>query len=121
MSYLVIRTIKGKQYRYRQTSYRVGKKVKTKGIYLGAVDAGSSGLRPVRQWINTEKFEEQALQQRTRDIEAHKALVEGFEKQSGLKIGKSNPEPIDKPAPAIDLTAPAATPAPETGGEDSST
>lgn len=33
----MIKTINGKQYAYEQTSYRVGKKVKTKSKYLGPV------------------------------------------------------------------------------------
>jgi hypothetical protein len=37
MSYIRIKTIKGKQYAYRQTSVRKGKKVKTISEYLGAL------------------------------------------------------------------------------------
>jgi hypothetical protein len=37
MSYIRIKTIKGKQYAYRQTSVRKGKKVKTISEYLGAI------------------------------------------------------------------------------------
>lgn len=37
MSFLRIRTIKGKQYLYRQTSVRKGKKVRTISEYLGAL------------------------------------------------------------------------------------
>lgn len=37
MSYIVTKTIKGRQYRYEQTSYREGGKVKTKSVYLGPV------------------------------------------------------------------------------------
>ncbi len=37
MSYTVIKTIGGRQYKYLQTSYRFGGKVRTKSIYLGPV------------------------------------------------------------------------------------
>lgn len=38
MSYIEIKTIKGRKYRYERTSYRVGKKVKHKSKYLGPID-----------------------------------------------------------------------------------
>lgn len=41
MAYIVIKTIKGRQYRYQQRSYRQGGKVRTETIYLGPVDGGS--------------------------------------------------------------------------------
>jgi hypothetical protein len=40
MAYIVIKTIKGRQYRYQQRSYRQGGKVRTETIYLGPVDGG---------------------------------------------------------------------------------
>lgn len=43
MSYKVIKTIKGNQYLYLQTTFRAGGKVKTKSVYLGAVGGGSTG------------------------------------------------------------------------------
>ena len=36
--YVVIKTIKGRRYRYLQTSFREGKRVRTKSICLGLVD-----------------------------------------------------------------------------------
>jgi hypothetical protein len=41
--YPVVKTIKGKQYRYLQQTYRVGGRVYTRNRYLGRVDAGASG------------------------------------------------------------------------------
>jgi len=41
MAYIVIKTIKGRQYRYQQRSYRQGGKVRTETIYLGPVDGGA--------------------------------------------------------------------------------
>ena len=40
MSYTVIKTIKGRRYRYLQTSWREGKRVRTKSVYLGLADGG---------------------------------------------------------------------------------
>jgi hypothetical protein len=40
MAYIVIKTIKGRQYRYQQRTYRQGGKVRTETIYLGPVDGG---------------------------------------------------------------------------------
>ena len=40
MAYIVIKSIKGRQYRYQQRSYRQGGKVRTETIYLGPVDGG---------------------------------------------------------------------------------
>lgn len=37
MAYIVIKTIKGRQYRYQQRTYREGGKVRTESIYLGPV------------------------------------------------------------------------------------
>jgi hypothetical protein len=40
MAFIVIKTIKGRQYRYQQRTYREGGKVRTETIYLGPVDGG---------------------------------------------------------------------------------
>src|SRR3977135_3276445 len=37
MAYIVIKTIRGRQYRYEQRSWREGKRVRTKSRYLGPV------------------------------------------------------------------------------------
>jgi hypothetical protein len=39
MSYIVIKTVKGRRYRYLQTSWREGKRVRTKSVCLGPVGA----------------------------------------------------------------------------------
>ncbi|MCK5040633.1 MAG: hypothetical protein KAR87_06725, partial [Candidatus Aenigmarchaeota archaeon] len=38
MSYIEIKTINGKKYRYERTSYRIGKKVKHRSKYLCPVE-----------------------------------------------------------------------------------
>jgi hypothetical protein len=44
MSYVVVKTIKGRRYRYLQTSWREGKRVRTKSVCLGGIDG--AGGRP---------------------------------------------------------------------------
>jgi hypothetical protein len=44
MAYTVVKTIKGKKYLYRQSSKRVGKKVKTMSTYLGPVANTLAGI-----------------------------------------------------------------------------
>ena len=43
MTYRVIKRIKGRQYVYEQSSYRVGNKVKTKSRYIGPVAPHGAG------------------------------------------------------------------------------
>ena len=40
MAYIVIKTIKGRQYQYLQRTYRQGGKVRTETVYLGPVNGG---------------------------------------------------------------------------------
>jgi len=46
MSHIEIHTIKGREYRYEVTNYRVGKKVKHKWNYLGAVNPVNNRRNP---------------------------------------------------------------------------
>ena len=46
MSYIEIKTIKGRKYRYERTSYRVGKIVKHESKYLGPVDSVNKRKNP---------------------------------------------------------------------------
>ena len=46
MSYIEIKTIKGRKYRYERTSYRVGKLVKHESKYLGPVDSVNKRKNP---------------------------------------------------------------------------
>jgi len=46
MSYVVVKTVKGRRYRYFQTSWREGGRVRTKSICLGPLDgAGRTSVR----------------------------------------------------------------------------
>lgn len=55
MSYVVVKTIKGRQYRYLQTSWREGKKVRTKAVCLGPTN-GSSDRSQERAMAAAERF-----------------------------------------------------------------
>ena len=46
MSYIEIKTIKHRKYRYERTSYRIGKKVKHKSRYLGTVKSVNKRKNP---------------------------------------------------------------------------
>ena len=118
MTYIVIKTINGQQYRYAQTSYRVGKKVRTKSIYLGPLKR--HGLFGVdwKATLASPKYlaiDEDALLEQVRAEEAkYEAMKERFFKEVGLRVGPSNPVPVEKeaPRPRAPAPAPAATPAP---------
>jgi hypothetical protein len=91
MSYLVIKTIAGRRYRYLQTSYRVGKKVKTKSVYLGP----ASGAASIR--IHDPKFDvEKELQRQKAERAKEQQALALFTREVGLKVGPANPIPIEK-------------------------
>jgi hypothetical protein len=95
MSYIVTKTIKGRCYRYLQTSYRVGRKVRTRSIYLGAASFGSTTT-------HDPKFdEEKELQRQRNEAVAYQAMLERFTREVGLKVGPDQPIPVDKPTSEI--------------------
>jgi len=100
MSYIVTKTIKGRCYRYLQTSYRVGRKVRTRSIYLGAASFGSTS-------IHVPRFDENKELQRQKDEDAaYQVMLERFTREVGLKVGPDQPVPVDK-APGQISSAPA--------------
>lgn len=110
MSYVVIKTIGNRQYRYLQTSYRVGKKVKTKCVYLGPVTrAGSDGNGMAGPQHFPRFDEEKELQRQRNEKAAYEAMKERFTKEVGLVIGPDNPVPVEKHIPTISF-APSAAP-----------
>lgn len=95
MSYIVTKTINGRQYQYLQTSYRVGKKVRTRSKYLGPVAAAAScGHFP--------KFDEQKELERQRAEEAaYNTMVERFHREVGLTVTQGDPVLVEKPPTEI--------------------
>jgi len=105
MSYIVTKTIKGRCYRYLQTSYRVGRKVQTRSIYLGIASSESTT-------IHVPKLDEEKELQRQKDeAAAYQAMLERFTKEVGLRVGPDRPTPVEKTsretssAPASDKDA----------------
>jgi len=106
MAYMVVRTIKGRQYRYLQRSYRAGKKVKTVSEYLGPVGAILRAPRRFAKAVGelieanrtTEPMidEEAMLRDVTAKEAAHARMIERFEEETGLKMPARNPVPIEK-------------------------
>jgi len=90
MSYIVIKTINGRQYRYLQTSYRVGKRVRTKSVYLGPV--GGTPRREMWPSLDEPAMLAEAL---AKDAK-YAAMKDQFHKEVGLKVGPSNPVPVEK-------------------------
>jgi hypothetical protein len=97
MSYIVVKTIKGRKYRYLQTSYRQGKRVRTKSVYLGA--GGGLSFPNYGQPSDevmlaaTNRIADQAKAER----QAH---LDKLHQDFGLRVGPSDPVPVDKEAPA---------------------
>lgn len=104
--YIVIKTVRkhGReyQYRYEQTSYRVGKRVKTKSRYLGPV---GKAFRAIGGLIDANRtrgpvVDEEAMLKAEKEREAkHAAMLSRFHAQTGLRVGPDNPVPMT-PAPA---------------------
>lgn len=95
MSYIVTKTINGRQYQYLQTSYRVGKKVRTKSKYLGPIAAASS-------FEHVPRFDEQKELERQRAKEAaYNSMVERFHREVGLTVTQGDPVPVEKPPTEI--------------------
>lgn len=59
MAYRVIKTIKGRQYIYEQSTYREGGKVRTRSSYIGAVDPVYSSSS--RSAVNTTSLEKDEI------------------------------------------------------------
>lgn len=108
--YIVIKTVRKSgreyQYRYAQTSYRVGKRVKTKSRYLGPVGKALSAIGGLIDANRTRGpiFDEEAMLKAEKDREAkHTAMVERFCAETGLRVGADNPVPMSPasaPAPS---------------------
>ena len=108
---IVIKTIRGRQYRYAQRSYRVNGKVITESVYLGPVGGRvrrQGVLGHIGEFITTNFqrehiFDMEALGREQQEREQQKAakavagLAELHERY-GLTPGPHTPVPIEKPA-----------------------
>ena len=124
MSYIVIKTIRGRQYRYEQRSWREGKRVRTKSRYLGPV----AGERPTglieqissflaaqrlspedRAMASAERHAERVAQEQkemfgeTAQERAEREQQDHLDRlhdQYGLTLGPIDPTPAEPAAPA---------------------
>lgn len=101
--YTVIKTVKGRRYRYKQRTWREGNRVRTESIYLGALDRSAPRarkpkapgvLRQVADFINANRtppgtcvVDEQAMlrQQEARE-KAERVLLAEFEQTHGVRL-----------------------------------
>ena len=121
MGYEVIKTVKGRQYRYSQRSYRVpGRRTpKTESRYIGPVEAVTgipridwkATLRPSKaRGIPDEALQMKQIAEDFREEQEQQRAAKTYE-ALGVKAGSKNPTPTDKPAPTMHdhiIAAPAA-------------
>lgn len=103
MAFLRTRTIKGKKYRYREERWREGGKVRSKSVYLGSGEPRGSFLDNFKVRRYGMPDEEQGLKSYNelvaRDEAVKQAGLEKLHGAYGLKMGSSNPVPVEKPTP----------------------
>jgi hypothetical protein len=123
---IVIKTIRGRQYRYAQRSYRINGKVKTKSVYLGPVGGrvrrqgvlGQIGEFITANLQHEHVFDMEALGREQQEREQQKAakvtagLAELHERY-GLVLGPRIPVPIEKVPRGVAQRAPPPPAAPE--------
>lgn len=108
--YIVIKTVRKNgreyQYRYEQTSYRVGKRVRTKSRYLGPI---GKALSAIGGFIEANRargpiIDEDALLRSVQAAEAkHAAMIEKFHEVTGLRVGPDDPT-LGASQPAADVS-----------------
>ena len=137
MTYRVIKTIKGRRYIYEQCTWREGKRVRTKSLYVGPADGAPSGRRLMRKidtFIKANMTPRHAVIDEYRMLQQHNERVAREDQQREAKLSElhakfglriSDTKPIVTVSPASAQTAPAigATTAPQpdiaTGAKES--
>lgn len=132
MAYIVTKTIKGRDYRYLQRSYRDGGRVRTQSVYLGPANGEprrknllarigeviALNLQPPEVGEATlARFAAAPPQvHKDRDAKRNQVLAEMYVKY-GMRVDPGNPVPIDKPVPydpaylaSLSVAAPPAAP-----------
>lgn len=130
MSFIVIKTIKGRQYCYLQRSYREGGRVRTESLYLGPVSGGrrkgvlkslgklvaanraEPGLRLTERMV--EESQRLAAARAKAQGEADDAFYVRMHALYGMTKGAANPVPIEKTSSPF---GPAASGMVQTSGE----
>ena len=124
MSYIVVKTVKGRQYLYEQRTWREGKRVRTESRYLGPVGGGTRTpkkkglLRNIGAFIKAQgplmrsldRFDElaarQAAERELAEKQARDAQLARLHDLYGLKVAKGDPVPEEKAPTTVDLSAP---------------
>jgi hypothetical protein len=116
---LVIKTIRGRAYRYQQTSRRVNGKVVTKSVYLGPLHPkrrrGPGLLARVVGFINVnfkhehvfdmEKLGREELERQHEKAAKSAAALDDLHERYGLTLGPAVPVPVEKPVRDDAVTA----------------
>jgi hypothetical protein len=115
MSFIRTRIIKNRRYRYRETRWREGGRVRSRSEYLGPENGISTGggdgngggagfLR--RQFtgaggLDWDAIEKKMLEQIKVQDKAREEKLSELHEKFGLVIGPAAPVPIDKPATGV--------------------
>jgi hypothetical protein len=121
MSYIVIKTIKGRQYQYQQRTYREGGRVRTESIYIGPVGGGirrkgvdraiggfiRANMTPRRGLPDDETMLKQYNDKVARETAARDKALAGLHDRFGLKMSdQSTTQPSASPAEVSQEKAP---------------
>ena len=111
MAFVRIRTIKGRQYRYREERWREGGKVRSRSTCLGPVEGGEEMGFIRRQFgksygVDWDAIARQQLDRMKAEDERRATFLADLHQAFGLKLGPAMPVPEEKvaappsPAPA---------------------
>jgi hypothetical protein len=112
MSFIRIRTIKNKKYRYEEKRWREGGKVRSRSVCLGAVGSDE----PVGWFraqlgqahgLDWDAIEKQMLERQQAADAKQAAFTARVYTEFGMKVGSGNPVEVSKPETVVDLDAPA--------------
>lgn len=93
--YVVIKTIKGRRYRYLQTSFREGKRVRTRSICLGPVDGiVASGPREVG--VISDGFDAEQRSREDRMMASAERAAERIDKYQRETFGETAAERTER-------------------------
>ena len=125
MTYIVVKTVKGRQYLYEQRTWREGKRVRTESRYLGPLGGSTRApkkkkglLRNIGAFIKAQgplmrsldRFDElaarQAAERELAEKQARVAQLARLHDLYGLKLGKGDPVPEEKTPTIVGLSAP---------------
>lgn len=113
--YTITKTIKGKQYRYLQRSYREGGKVRTQSIYLGPIGAVRRVAKRAADFVRAQQLDahERADLAAQRAAEKNERQQrEQFGETAAERTARERQETLDRLHDAYGLRMPDANPVP---------